>query len=433
MNVAIAGYGMEGKVNLTYWQARGATVTVLDEREHLEDVPAGVMVITGHEAFNNLLPYDMVIRTASLHPDKLAAARKVWSATNEFFAQCPAPIIGVTGTKGKGTTSSLIASLLESAGKTVHLVGNIGVPALEVLPKIAPEHFVVFEMSSFQLWDLEKSPQLAVVLMVEPDHLDIHKDVEEYVNAKAHITMYQTENDRVIYHPTNELSHAIAMAGAGKKMRYLIPDDGGVYIESNHFFVQNEQICSLDALRIPGWHNVENACAAITAVLTDNKLETIAQIETGLRRFAGLPHRLKFIREVRGVSYFDDNYSSAPGAAIAALRSFTQPEILILGGYDKGADFTELAQAIAAQPNIKKCLLMGSTRHDIAAALNAVGRSALVELEDESMLEPIIKRAQNIAEPGDVIVMSPGCASFDMFKNFTDRGDQFIRLVEGLK
>lgn len=443
MKVAIAWYGAEGQVNYRYYMSRGHDVTIVTPQVAAQyPLPDGAKSIVGEDAFSHLEGFDLVVRSAGIRPDSLKTNGKIWSATNEFFAQCPAPIIGVTGTKGKGTTSSLIASILQAAGKTVHLVGNIGVPALEVLPSIRQEDIVVFEMSSFQLWDLEKSPHVAVVLMVEPDHQDVHLDMDEYVTAKANIRRYQGLDDVCIYHPTNEYSKRIAMTGdwpedeqertqwqetAG---RYGIPDDGMVYVKENTFFVQSQQICSTDVMQIPGVHNLENACAAISAArvyTVDNDA-----IEQGLRNFSGLPHRLKFIRELDGVHYYDDNYSSAPGAAIAAIRAFSQPEIIIMGGYNKGVEFNELAKAIKEQPNIKRIILMGQTRHTLAAALDAVGRKDLYEVTDETTLQPIVERATVLAKTGDVVIMSPACASFDMFNNFSDRGDQFIKLVEGL-
>lgn len=431
MNVAVAGYGMEGKVNLAYWLSKGAQVTVLDEKE-VTDVPDGVSVVTGPDVFDTLEAYDLVVRTASLRPDRLNSARKVWSGTNEFFAECRAPIIGVTGTKGKGTTSSLIASMLKAAGKTVHLVGNIGIAALEVLPAIQPDDVVVFEMSSFQLWDLEKSPHIAVVLMIEPDHLDVHAHMDEYTNAKSNIVAHQDADDTAVYHPINEFSRAVAQNGAGRKVRFGIADDGGVYVESNKLCIQGERICGVENIQIPGAHNIENVCAAATAVLSYDAGIDFESIAAGLREFTGLPHRLKYIREVDGVKYFDDNYSSAPGATIAALKAFSEPEVLIAGGYDKGVGFSELAKAISGQRNIKRVLLIGQTRRAIAAELDIVGKSDIYELSDETTLGPIVQRARSLAEAGDVVVMSPGCASFDMFKNFSDRGDQFIQLVEEL-
>lgn len=431
MKVAVAGYGIEGRANYIYWSNLGDEVTILDQKRQASDLPEGARSILGEDAFDNLESFDMVVRTASLSPNRLSTAKKIWSATNEFFDRCPAPIIGVTGTKGKGTTSSLIAMILREAGKTVYLVGNIGVAALEMLPSIQPDDIVVFEMSSFQLWDLKKSPHTCAVLMIEPDHMDIHSEMSEYIEAKMGIRKHQVVGDICFYHPTNKYSKMVAESSdVSKPRRYGIPEDGACYVKENTFFIQDDPICSVDTLQLVGVHNIENACAAIS-VAWEYTRNTDA-IEAGLQKFKGLPHRTKLVREVEGVKYYDDNYSSAPGATIAAMKSFVEPEILIMGGYDKHISFEELANTVAGQPNIKRIILIGQTRQKIAEALDAVGKNDIYELSSETSLGPIVKRAHEVAESGDVVVMSPACASFDMFKNFSDRGDQFIRIVEGL-
>lgn len=427
MNIAIAGYGTEGKSNYTHWNTSDNTLTIVDEREILEDLPENVVTILGPGAFEKLDGFDLIIRTAGLAPHKIKTDGKIWSATNEFFARCPAQIIGVTGTKGKGTTSSLIASILRAADKNVHLLGNIGTPALEELPKITADDIVVFELSSFQLWDIEKSPHIAVVLMIEPDHLNVHFNFDDYVNAKANIRRYQTGEDVCIYHPTNTYSRQIAQSSkSGKAIRYSVSEDGGVYITDN-MFKQNEQnICSIDELQLLGKHNQENACAAIS-VAKELGISNEA-ITTGLRDFKGLPHRLEFVRELDGVSYYNDSFSSAPGATIAAIQSFTQPEIVIIGGIEKGADFSELKTALVAASNIKKIILIGEIRHKLASILN----DSDIIVSDATTMDQVIDEAREQAQPGDVIVLSPACASFDMFKNFYDRGDQFRTIVQAL-
>lgn len=296
MKIAIAGFGLEGRASYDYWNKVDNELVVVDQNP-IHDLPQGAKNQIGEDAFRNLSGFDLVVRTAGLSPNKIRTDGKVWSATNEFFAKCPAPIIGVTGTKGKGTTCSLIASILRSAGKTVHLVGNIGVPALELLPKIQPDDVVVYELSSFQLWDLESSPQIAVVLMIEPDHLDVHADMDDYVDAKSNITTHQTSDDVVIYHPTNQYSKRIADKSLGHKLRYNEVGNGSVYVESNNFCVQGRIICDVNELRIAGAHNRENACAAITATLVFDDEITNEQIIDGLKNFNGLPHRLKFVAE----------------------------------------------------------------------------------------------------------------------------------------
>lgn len=432
MKVAIAGYGIEGKQNYEYFAAQGHDITIVDERTDIVS-PVGAALQCGPHAYDDMSRFDMVVRTAGLSPHKLTTARRIWSATNEFFAQCPAPIIGVTGTKGKGTTSSFIASILRAAGKTVHLVGNIGIPALQVLPQIKADDVVVYEMSSFQLWDVQKSPQVAVVLMIEPDHLEVHADFDEYVQAKANIRRYQQAGDVCVYHPTNPHSAAIASATeVGVLCRYGVQDDGGAYEKDGFIWLADEKLCPTTTITLPGTHNVDNACAAITAVraLLPVSTEVIAQ---GLAAFTGLPHRLKYVATVNKVAFYDDSIATTPGSAIAAVRAFSQPKVLILGGSYKGADFTALAKEVAQQ-TMRHIVLIGAEAVRIAEALRAAGIHDDVYTvmgEAGTMAQAVTHAAAN-AQPGDVVILSPACASFGMFKNYQDRGEQFIAAVQSL-
>ncbi|MGB4762696.1 MAG: UDP-N-acetylmuramoyl-L-alanine--D-glutamate ligase [Candidatus Saccharimonas sp.] len=408
MKVVIAGYGVEGRASCAYWQAIDAEVTIADQRETLPDAPEETALILGSNAFEQLGEFDVIVRSPSIHPDRLPYGDKVWSATNEFLAKCPAPIIGVTGTKGKGTTSSLIASILRAAGKTVHLVGNIGVPALEILPRIQADEVVVYELSSFQLWDAVRSPHVAVVLGIEPDHLDVHSDLDEYVAAKANIARYQSTDDIIVFNQQNEFSQQIADLSPAQHIPY--PYDISDVASS---------------LRIPGAHNVENASAAIAAVrgyVTD-----LAVIRQGLQNFTGLPHRLKFVTEKDGVKYYDDSIATTPGSAIAAMRSFTEPKVLILGGSDKGVPYTAVV-AVAKDTNTK-VLAIGQTGQTIAELCRANG--VVVERE-EGLMSAVVAHARRMASSGSVVVLSPASASFDQYKSYSDRGDQFISNVEAI-
>lgn len=402
MKIALAGYGLEGKASYDYWNRDGNDVVIADERTEIIDLPHDTQAILGPDAFSRLGGFDLIIRSPSVDPEKLPYGEKVWSATNEFFAKCPARIIGVTGTKGKGTTSSLIASILGAAGRKVHLVGNIGTPAVTELKNIHPDDIVVFELSSFQLWDAQASPHIAVVLMIEPDHLDTHHGMMDYVSAKAHIVEHQTSNDYVIYNAINPISSKIGLGSKAKKVTYPFP-----------------VTAFQDVIKLPGKHNLENVSAAIAAVkqvgVTDDA------IKNGLASFEGLPHRLELVRLRNGVRFYNDSFSSAPGATIAAIRSFDDPEILIIGGSDKGADFTELRDTIRSHKNIKKTILIGTTKH----ALFRIIDDQRCVVSDAMTMRDIIAEAVEYATEGDIILLSPGCASFDMFKNFYDRGDQF--------
>lgn len=430
MKIAIAGYGLEGKASYDYWNKDGNQITIVDEREDVGDTPIGAATILGANAFDKLVDFDIVIRSPSVNPKKLSAGPIVWSATNEFFEKCPALIIGVTGTKGKGTTCSLITSMLRAAGKTVHLVGNIGTPAIAQLPGIGVDDIVVFEMSSFQLWDIKRSPAISVILKIEPDHLDIHDGMDDYTQAKSNIRRYQTTDQACFYHANNQLSAQAATVIAGAK-RYGIKDDGAVYTEDGWFKKNEQAICSIAAMQIPGEHNIENACAAISATL--EVIDDYEFVETGLKSFTGLPHRIKFVRQKDSVNFYDDSYSSAPSATIAALKSFEEPKIVLLGGYDKGSDFSELAAYVAETPTVKKAIIYGQTRQRIADTFTAAGvdasRLAVLESTD---FPAIISTAVSETTAGDVVILSPGCASFDMFSNFTQRGERFVGIVNAL-
>ncbi len=433
MKIAIAGYGVEGEQNYNYFSALGHEVTIVDEREQpAHQLPEGVSTILGPGVFTQLNGFDLVIRTAGLAPYKIVTDSKVWSATNEFFAQCPVPIIGVTGTKGKGTTSSLIASILRAAGYTVHLVGNIGMPALSVVDSIRDGDVVVYELSSFQLWDVERSPQIAVVLPVEPDHLDVHRDFEDYLSAKANIRRFQTADDSCIYHPTDENARRIAtipleslpVGSLEVSSRYAIREDGQVYIKEDYFWAADRKLCSVESLVLPGKHNQENACAAMSAVLAFDMNVKNDAFSEGLQSFTGLPHRLKFVAEKAGVRYYDDSIATTPGSAIAAMRSFTEPKVLILGGSDKGAHYDEVVEA--AQQTGTRILAIGQTGEKIAALCHEFE----VQVEREVGLMPaVVARVSEIAKPGDIVILSPASASFDQYKNYADRGEQFIDQV----
>lgn len=426
MKVAIAWYGAEGEISYQYYVERGDDVTIVTPRVSPQfPIPENAALMTGDGVFDRLNGFDLVVRSASVRPDDLYTDGKVWSATNEFFARCPAPIIGVTGTKGKGTTCSLITSILRAAGYTVHLVGNIGVPALSALPSIQEDHIVVYELSSFQLWDLERSPHIAVVLMIEADHLDVHRDMDEYVAAKAAITRRQRSNDICIYHPENEYSRQIADQSAGTKIRYATSDGGGVYMESSTFFIRDEPICDVSALQLPGAHNIDNACAALSASIEFTR--DYDRMEVGLRDFSGLPHRLKFVREVDGVAYYDDSIATTPGSAIAALAAFTGGKILILGGSRKGVAYDDVISQ--CRRGAVQVIAIGETGDEIMQLCQANTVSCV---RIEGGMAEVVETAAARARPGDTVILSPASASFDQYKNYADRGDQFASAVSAL-
>lgn len=417
---------MEGEASYRYWSADADNhITIFNETQPELTVPIEANIVVGQDAFAKMNGFDLVVRTAGLAPHKIITDGKIWSATNEFFASCPCRIIGVTGTKGKGTTASLITSILQAAGKKVWLVGNIGRPALDILANIKSTDIVVYELSSFQLWDLEKSPQTAVVLMIEPDHLNVHIDMAEYINAKANITKYQNDDDLLVYNQNNDYAVNIANGSNAIKIGYM--NDSSAHVDGGYFYYGEQKICSVNTLKIVGKHNYDNACAAIDAIWgVTNNVEFIVK---GLGDFNGLDHRLKFVREINDVKYYDDSIATTPGSAIAALRAFDQPKVIILGGSSKGSDFSQLGREIARHQ--ARAILIGESAELIVRAFEK-NNFLDFEIVTDPTMPKIVNRAHQIANSGDVVILSPASASFGLFKNYADRGNQFINAVERL-
>ncbi len=433
MKVAILGYTDQGKSAYIYWKKQGHDMTICDSRPDIA-VPEGVPTQLGEGFLRHLDRFDLVVRGApTIHPRDIVAANspdiltKVTSNTDEFMRVCPTKnIIGVTGTKGKGTTSSLIAKMLEAAGKRVHLGGNIGIPPLELLAEdIQPGDWVVLELANFQLIDIKHSPRIGVCLMIAPEHLNWHKDMDEYIAAKSQLFAHQTPRDTAIYYADNETSHRIASASPGAKIPYYA--NPGAYIEDNHIVIDNQQICRVDELKLLGQFNWQNACAAVTAVW--QVVQDPIAIKSVLTTFAGLEHRLEFVREVEGVSYYDDSFGTTPETAIVAIESFKQPKVIILGGSDKGASFDELAKAVISH-NVRQVVAIGDTAARIAKALNDQGFDAVIP--GGTTMPEIVKAAAEAAKSGDVVLLSTASASFGLFANYKDRGEQFKLAVGAL-
>lgn len=440
MKIAIVGYGMEGHSNYRYYRDKypDAEITIFDTKDELTDAPDGAKVVLGEDAFGKVKGFDLILRSPSIPPRDIAQTDHHWSATREFMRQCPAPIIGVTGSKGKGTTCSFIAEILrahfvDQPDRQIHLMGNIGVPALDVLPKVCEDDVVVFEMSSFQLWDCTQSPSIAVITMIEPDHLNVHKDYQEYVNAKLNILYYQHDGNTAVYNQEEadpelaELIGHIITTTQADDMPY--PYRVGAHFDEENLYMDEEVICPISDIKLPGRHNLLNACAAIAATweITDHDKEAIAK---GLATFDGLPHRLKFVREVDGTRFYDDSIATTPGSAIAAIKSFAEPKLLILGGSDKGADYHELGQVINDN-DVRTVVAIGANRAKVAEQIASETNTPIVQLSSTSMDE-IVETVYDLAAPGDVVIMSPAAASFDMFTSYVDRGQHFVDAVNKL-
>ncbi len=430
MKVAIIGYGIEGQSAAEYWKHLGDQITICDQGEDIA-VPSYAEARLGSGYLNGLDEFDLIVRSAGINPDVILAGNphvgdKITSVMNEFLRVCPTKnVIGVTGTKGKGTTSTLIAEMLRATGKEVFLGGNIGLSPLEFLPHVTADSWIVLEMSSFQLYDLHYSPRISVCLMVAPEHLNWHIDMDDYLEAKANLFRFQNPSDIAIYYAENTNSHRVASASPGAKLAYFTPP--GAYVAEGHIMIDNQRLCDVTELKLRGAHNWQNICAAVTAVWQVTQ-DTDA-IRRVLSTFSGLEHRLEFVREFEGVSYFDDSFGTAPQTAIVALEAFSQPKIIILGGSNKGIPFESLGEAVAKN-NVSQVITIGETAPLIETALHEASFTAITP--GGNTMESIVATARKLAKPGEVVLLSPACASFGMFPNYKVRGAEFKRAVQAL-
>ena len=402
MKVVVLGLGADTKDVIPYLGNRGDKVTVLDERNG--------------DKFENLNKYDLIVRSPGVYryrPELLKTRTPITSKTKLFFDLCPGKIIGVTGTKGKGTTATLIYEILKAAGKKVYLGGNIGTGIFETLEKTGKDDWVVLELSSFQLIDLHKSPHIAVILMTTAEHQDWHKNILEYVEAKKNLVCHQTPTDYAVVNKDYPNSVEIGKAATGQ-IAWVSKD-----------FLQN---MADEEIGLRGSHNRENVVAAATAAkLAGVNEPTIRKV---IKEFKGLEHRLEEVAAVNGVIYYNDSFSTTPETAIAAIKTFREPEIVILGGSSKNSDFSALGKTIRETQNIKALILIGSEAKKIE---KTVGKARGVRvIRNHGNMTKIVEIAYNNAVSGDIVLLSPACASFDMFKNYKDRGLQFKKEVLAL-
>ncbi len=489
MNILILGYGVEGKSVENYFKHDPAvyehtSIDILDKFDKEELL------------FKDYSDYDLIFRTPSIPPKFIDAPKeKITSCTKYFFHHCPCPIIGITGTKGKGTTCTMIQSLLSVCGEDgasrggsgghdrglaaeprddgreerasakasptaskphVYLVGNIGIPALDELPNLTPNDVVVYEMSSFQLWDMDMSPAVSVILRLEPDHLDVHTSYAEYLQAKQNIVNFQTADDFCIYFKDNQDTVSLANHSKAQKLFYPCSSD-----EASTEAIRAKIDQLLDNLQVPGAHNREDAEAALLAAFaffkrTEKNLKLAdflaaheSEIKQALHNFKALPHHIELVRELGGIKYYDDSFSTVSPALRACLSAFPDtPFVLIAGGKDKGFDLTEVKRMIFDNHNLIKAVLIGETAAklkdgedpekfidcgtDFELAVKTTQRLAEAKLkqEEENTDTCLIDKKPEVKNP--VVLLSPCASSFDMFKSYKDRGDQFKKLVNSL-
>ena len=441
--IAIVGFGIEGVSCANYLGVRNQ-IFIIDQKskDQIDDDLWGKLKVKGIKFFwKNQMPksvnVDLVVRSPGVKPDSpqikklLDKKTQVTSPTNIFFDECPCPIIVVTGTKGKGTTATLIYKMLKEKFKDVFLAGNIGMPVLNILPKLKKDAIVILELSSFQLLDLKKSPHLAVILMVTTEHLDWHKNQDEYVDAKKSIVSYQTKNDFAAVNADFVNSTKVVRNIKSKTYYFSVKKrTNGIYLKGRRIVseIENlEEICDVSKIRLVGKHNIENVLAAIAvAKIYSVKNDDIVKV---LTTFKGLEHRLELVAEKNQIQFYNDSFSTTPETTIAAIESFANKKVLILCGSSKNSDFSILAEKIVSDLLIKAILLIGQEAQRIKNSITRHGDFAGKIIDGGENMKEIVKRASNIAGLGDIVLLSPACASFGMFKNYKDRGEKFKREV----
>jgi UDP-N-acetylmuramoylalanine--D-glutamate ligase len=428
--VGILGFGVEGKATAAYLLKHGVKPALFDQkswgqwpqedREYFKSL--GLNFIFGQDAFKELAGFDVVFRSPGIKlpeiKSNLPGVAVITSQTKWFFEHCPAKIIGITGTKGKGTTASLIYEMIRSNGRRLkancYLTGNIGkVQPLEILDDLNADDWVVYELSSFQLQDLTQSPHIAVVLMVTGEHLDYHKTIKEYHKAKTSIVKFQQKGDIAIINRDFPASMSTGSYGKGRKLFFSRskPVADGCFVKNEAILTANNNFrFPVSQLQLRGRHNLENVCAAILAAFAAGC--SAQSIKNVLKKF------------------FNDSFSTTPETCIAAIESFSEPLVVILGGSTKNSNFHELGKALARAKNIKGLILIGREAGRIKDAVSSVKGFKGKIFEGAKNMEEIFVQIKQIGSAGDVVLLSPACASFDMFQSYTDRGNQFIKAVK---
>ena len=434
--IAVLGLGVSNRPLVRLLLEFGCNVTGCDRTERekldaevLELEKAGCRLSLGDGYLENL-DAELVFRTPGMHPGNPALEQlrqkgaKVTSEMEVFFEICPCHTIAITGSDGKTTTTTLVSEMLKAAGYTVWLGGNIGTPLLPLARQMKPEDYAVVELSSFQLMDMERSPERAVVTNLAPNHLDVHKDMDEYVEAKKNIFKFQSCTDLLVLNADNAITDGFTSNGITRK--FSRQGRGDVMLQGGTICRDGVEVLDTADILIPGVHNIENYMAAILAVEGLVEDETIRQVA---KTFGGVEHRIELVRIKDGVRFYNESIASSPSRTIAGLRSFPEKVILIAGGYDKHIPYDVMGPEVCT--HVKKLFLGGATGDQIRTAVENAPeyRPGSPEIVDCGNFEAAVRAAAAAAQSGDVVLMSPASAAFDQFKNFMVRGDFYKTLV----
>lgn len=442
-NITVIGIGISNLPLIKYLVSLGANVTACDRRSaedfgenYTELEKLGVKFNLGDGYLNNLSG-DMIFKTPGMRydvPELLKAKENGSIVTSEmevFFEVCSSHIIAVTGSDGKTTTTTLIHKMMTDAGYKTWLGGNIGNPLLTDTEKMKENDWVILELSSFQLHTMRKSPEIAVITNISPNHLDMHKDYKEYIDAKKNIMLYQNEGDTLIVSADNQVTADIGKSANGAVKYFSRNGMADIYLDGNIIKRGIVEILNIKDIKIPGMHNVENYMAAIAAVSGLVSKEVIVNVA---KTFGGVEHRIELVRTLDGVKYYNSSIDSSPNRTINTLRVFPNKVIMIAGGKDKGIPYDEIGPALAE--HVKVLILIGATSDKIQEALDAeinkTGNGKDIEVIRATSYEDAVNTARSKAHDGDVVLLSPASTSFDMFRNFEERGNLFKKIVNEL-
>lgn len=444
-NVAVVGIGVSNIPLIEFLINLGARVTAFDKKskEELSEVVVkyesqGVKFQLGDGYLEKLIGFEVIFKTPSMRIDgkELTRAKEegayITSEMEEFIRYCPAKIYGITGSDGKTTTTSLVYAILKAAGYKTWVGGNIGTPLFTRIEEVQPEDRVVLELSSFQLMTIDTSTDVALITNLSPNHLDMHKDLEEYIDSKKNIYRFQGGNDLLVLNDDNDVTRGIEGEEKGRlytfSRKHVV--ERGAYYKDEELFVKGQKVCDKGEVRLKGMYNIENLLAAFAMTSDEVDVKYMKQIAT---TFTGVEHRNEFVRSYKGIEFYNNSIASSPTRTLASLKAFEKPVILIAGGRDKKVPFDSLA--FEGYPYIKSVILLGEAKKQIEAVFYKLKEEKGIEVPVHIVetLEEAVNEAVEISGDGDIVTLAPACTSFDMFANFEVRGNKYKDIVNGLK
>ena len=444
--IAVIGVGVSNIPLIDYLFEKKAKVTIFDDREE-EKISKDIFdkikkykfdYYFGKRNLDNLHGFEVIFRSPSCLPTKPELVREkergavVTTEIEQLIKMAPCKVIGITGSDGKTTTTTLTAKILEDGGYNVYLGGNIGIPLFTKLKEIKPEDIIVLELSSFQLMDMEVSPDISAITNITPNHLNVHKDYQEYIDAKKNIYKHQKSTGILVLNADNELTNScqndangdVILFSSKQRLDYGYIVEDGIIKECNDGI--RRHLISQDEIKLKGIHNLQNICTALA--LTKDLVSTEKALNT-IKEFSGVKHRLELVRVLNGVEWYNDSASTSPTRGISALNSFNKEIVLIAGGADKNLDYTPLGIKIVEK--VKSLILIGQTASKIyeAVKIEEEKQNKKVDIHMCETFKQSLELAKRIAKPGQIVLFSPASTSFDMFKDMYDRGDKFRKEV----